>query len=163
MGGHAMKNYGVERLTKKQYDEVLSALTITLPYKTAAIPSYRVKDSFGDCDLLTTATDEAFEESLSKDFTFLGKKKNEKSVENYLKSLSKESLTMLAQPYRDQINQDINKAVESYLADKDKELELEKIEENKRESAEQAFKKECEDLLYSAMPKNLTKKDCHAG
>lgn len=102
---------------------------------------------------------------LNKDFQekldqFL--KKNEKSVENYLKSLSKESLTMLAQPYRDQINQDINKAVESYLADKDKKLELEKIEENKRESAEQAFKKECEDLLYSAMPKNLTKKDCHA-
>lgn len=76
MGGHAMKNYGVERLTKEQYDEVLSALTITLPYKTAAIPSYRAKDSFGDCDLLTTATDEAFEKSLSKDFMLLGKKKN---------------------------------------------------------------------------------------
>ena len=76
MGGHAMKNYGVERLTKEQYDEVLSALTITLPYKTAAIPSYRSKDSFGDCDLLTTATDEAFENSLSKDFALLGKKKN---------------------------------------------------------------------------------------
>lgn len=71
-----MKNYGVERLTKEQYDEVLSALTITLPYKTAAIPSYRAKDSFGDCDLLTTATDEAFEKSLSKDFILLGKKKN---------------------------------------------------------------------------------------
>ena len=76
MGGHAMKNYGVERLTKEQYDEVLSALTITLPYKTVAIPSYRAKDSFGDCDLLTTATDEAFEKSLSKDFMLLGKKKN---------------------------------------------------------------------------------------
>lgn len=76
MGGHAMQNYGVERLTKEQYDEVLSALTITLPYKTAAIPSYRAKDSFGDCDLLTTATDEAFENSLSKDFVLLGKKRN---------------------------------------------------------------------------------------
>lgn len=76
MGGHAMKNYGVERLTKKQYDEVLSALIITLPYKTVAIPSYRAKDSFGDCDLLTTATDEAFEKSLSKDFVLLGKKRN---------------------------------------------------------------------------------------
>ena len=76
MGGHAMKNYGVERLTKEQYDEVLSALTPTLPYKTVAIPSYRAKDSFGDCDLLTTATDEAFEKSLSKDFVLLGKKKN---------------------------------------------------------------------------------------
>lgn len=76
MGGHAMKNYGVERLTKEQYNEVLSALTITLPYKTVAIPSYRAKESFGDCDLLTTATDEAFEKSLSKDFTLLGKKKN---------------------------------------------------------------------------------------
>lgn len=76
MGGHAMKNYGVERLTKEQYDEVLSALTITLPYKTAAIPAYRAKESFGDCDLLTTATDDAFEKSLSKDFALLGKKRN---------------------------------------------------------------------------------------
>ena len=33
---------------------------------------------------------------------------------------------------------------------------------NEKENAEQAFKKECENLLYSAMPKNLTKKDCHA-
>ena len=71
-----MQNYGVERLTKEQYNEVLSALTITLPYKTVAIPSYRAKDSFGDCDLLTTATDEAFENSLSKDFALLGKKRN---------------------------------------------------------------------------------------
>lgn len=71
-----MQNYGVERLTKEQYDEVLSILAITLPYKTAAIPSYRAKDNFGDCDLLTTATDEAFEKSLSKDFALLGKKKN---------------------------------------------------------------------------------------
>ena len=76
MGGNAMQSYGVERLSKDQYDEVLSALTITLPYKTAAIPSYRAKDSFGDCDLLTTATDEAFENSLSKDFALLGKKRN---------------------------------------------------------------------------------------
>ena len=71
-----MQQYGVEKLTKEQYDEVLSALTITLPYKTAAIPSYRSKYSFGDCDLLTTATDDAFEESLSKNFALLGKKKN---------------------------------------------------------------------------------------
>lgn len=76
MGGSAMQNYGVERLTKEQYNEALSALTITLPYKTVAIPSYRAKDSFGDCDLLTTAADEAFEKSLSKDFTLLGKKRN---------------------------------------------------------------------------------------
>ena len=102
---------------------------------------------------------------LNKDFQekldqFL--KKNEKSVENYLKSLSKESLTMLAQPYKDQINKDINEAVENYLMEKNKELELEKMAKNEKENAEQAFKKECENLLYSAMPKNLTKKDCHA-
>lgn len=102
---------------------------------------------------------------LNKDFQekldqFL--KKNEKSVENYLKSLSKESLTMLAQPYKDQINKDINEAVENYLMEKNKELELEKMAKNEKENAEQAFKKKCENLLYSAMPKNLTKKDCHA-
>ena len=76
MGGNALRQYGVERLTKEQYNEVLSILTITLPYKTAVIPSYRSKESFGDCDLLTTATDEDFEKSLSKDFALLGKKKN---------------------------------------------------------------------------------------
>lgn len=102
---------------------------------------------------------------LNKDFQekldqFL--KKNGKSVEDYFKSLSKKSLTTLAKPYRGQINQDINEAVENYLIEKNKELELEKIADNKRESAEQAFKKECESLLYSAMPKNLTKKDNYA-
>lgn len=71
-----MKQYNVERLTKEQYNEVISALTPTLPYKTVAIPSYRSKVSFGDCDLLTTSTDEAFEKSLSKDFILLGKKRN---------------------------------------------------------------------------------------
>lgn len=71
-----MKQYNVERLTKEQYNEVISALTPTLPYKTVAIPSYRSKVSFGDCDLLTTSTDEAFEKSLSKDFVLLGKKRN---------------------------------------------------------------------------------------
>ena len=71
-----MQSYGVERLSKEQYDGVLSALTITLPEKTLPVPSYRSKESFGDCDLLTTATDEAFEKSLSKDFALLGKKKN---------------------------------------------------------------------------------------
>lgn len=76
MGGNALRQYGVERLTKEQYNEVLSILTITLPYKTAVIPSYRSKESFGDCDLLTTATDDAFEKSLSKDFALLGKKRN---------------------------------------------------------------------------------------
>lgn len=76
MGGNAMQQYGVERLTKEQYNEVLSELTITLPEKTLPVPSYRSKESFGDCDLLTTATDEAFEKSLSKDFALLGKKRN---------------------------------------------------------------------------------------
>lgn len=76
MGGNAMQQYGVERLSKEQYNKVLLALTPTLQYKTVAIPSYKAKDSFGDCDLLTTATDEAFEKSLSKDFALLGKKKN---------------------------------------------------------------------------------------
>ena len=71
-----MQQYGVERLTKEQYNEVLSELTITLPEKTLPVPSYRSKESFGDCDLLTTATDEAFEKSLSKDFALLGKKRN---------------------------------------------------------------------------------------
>ena len=75
MGGHAMKNYGVERLTKEQYDEALSALTITLPYKTAAIPSYRSKESFGDCDLLTTATDEAFEKKPEQGLYAFGQEK----------------------------------------------------------------------------------------
>lgn len=76
MGGNAMKNYGVERLSKADYDTVISALLPNLPEKTLPVPAYRSKDSFGDCDLLTTATNEAFESSLSKDFVLLGKKKN---------------------------------------------------------------------------------------
>lgn len=83
MGGSAMQQYGVERLSKEQYNKVLLALTPTLPYKTVAIPSYRAKESFGDCDLLTTATDDAFEKSLSKDFALLGKKRNG-SVTSYV-------------------------------------------------------------------------------
>ena len=78
-----MQQYGVERLSKEQYNKVLLALTPTLPYKTVAIPSYRAKESFGDCDLLTTATDDAFEKSLSKDFALLGKKRNG-SVTSYV-------------------------------------------------------------------------------
>ena len=76
MGGNAMRDYGVERLSKADYDTVLSALLPNLPEKTLLVPAYRSKDSFGDCDLLTTATDEAFEKSLSKDFVLLGKKRN---------------------------------------------------------------------------------------
>lgn len=76
MGGNAMKNYGVERLSKADYDTVISALLPNLPEKTLPVPAYRSKNSFGDCDLLTTATNEAFESSLSKDFVVLGKKNN---------------------------------------------------------------------------------------
>ena len=71
-----MKSHGVERLSKTDYDTVISTLLPNLPEKTLPVPSYRSKDSFGDCDLLTTATDEAFENSLSKDFALLGKKRN---------------------------------------------------------------------------------------
>lgn len=76
MGGNAMKNYGVQRLSKADYDTVISALLPNLPEKTLPVPAYRSKDSFGDCDLLTTATNQAFESSLSKDFVVLGKKNN---------------------------------------------------------------------------------------
>lgn len=71
-----MRNYGVERLSKADYNTVISALLPNLPEKTLPVPAYRSKDSFGDCDLLTTATNEAFESSLSKDFVILGKKNN---------------------------------------------------------------------------------------
>ena len=76
MGGNAMRDYGVERLNKTDYDTVISALLPNLPEKTLPVPAYRSKDSFGDCDLLTTATNQAFESSLSKDFVVLGKKNN---------------------------------------------------------------------------------------
>ena len=76
MGGNAMKKYNVERLSKEQYNEVVSALTATLPKKTLPIPAYRNKESFGDCDLLTTASNQEFETSLSKDFVILGKSSN---------------------------------------------------------------------------------------
>lgn len=71
-----MQDYGVEKLNKTDYDTVISALLPNLPEKTLPVPAYRAKESFGDCDLLTTATDEAFEKNLSKDFALLGKKRN---------------------------------------------------------------------------------------
>lgn len=144
-----VKIYHVEIPTKSIKKAIVEKLT----------NFYLLKD---DAKFLKTLYDMSL---LNKDFQekldqFL--EKNKKSVEYYFKSLSKESLTMLAKPYRDQINQDIKEAVESYLMDKNKELELEKMAKNEKENAEQAFKKECENLLYSAMPKNLTKKDYYA-
>ena len=87
MGGNAMKSFGVTRLNKTQYNELTNAIKLTFKnllenspycYRLAIIPSYRNKESFGDCDLLSYMPNEIFEKELTnnKDFIILGKKPN---------------------------------------------------------------------------------------
>ena len=64
---------------------------------------------------------------------------------------------MLAAPYRDQINKDINEAVESYFIGKSKELELQIMAENSKKREEERFKEDCLKFFYSTMPKNIAK------
>ena len=71
---------------------------------------------------------------------------------------------MLAQPYRDQIDKDINEAVEGYFIGKSRELELQIMAENSKKSDEERFKEDCLKLFYSTMPKNIAKhKDICSG
>ena len=87
MGGNAMKSFNVVRLNKAQYNELTKAIELTFKnllenseycYRLAIIPSYRNKESFGDCDLLSYMPNEIFEKELigNKDFKILGKKQN---------------------------------------------------------------------------------------
>ena len=87
MGGNAMRSFGVTRLNKTQYNELTQAIKSSFKnliennsnhYNLAVVPSYRNKESFGDCDLLSDMPSEVFEKELTnnKDFTILGKKPN---------------------------------------------------------------------------------------
>lgn len=87
---------------------------------------------------------------------------NGKTIVDYLNSLGDKNLSILAQPYREQINKDINEAVESYFIGKSRDLKLQIMAENSRKSDEEKFKEDCLNFFYSTMPKNLTKKDNYA-
>lgn len=80
---------------------------------------------------------------------------NDKTIVDYLNSLGDKNLKMLAQPYREQIDKDINEAVESYFIDKSRELELQIMAENSKKSDEERFKEDCLNFFYSTMPKNI--------
>ena len=80
---------------------------------------------------------------------------NDKTIVDYLNSLGDKNLAMLAAPYRDQINKNINEAVESYFIGKRKELELQIMAENSKKSDEERFKEDCLNFFYSTMPKNI--------
>lgn len=82
---------------------------------------------------------------------------NDKTIVDYLNSLGDKNLKMLAQPYREQIDKDINEAVESYFIDKSRELELQIMAENSKKSDEEKFKEDCLKFFYSTMPKNIAK------
>ena len=83
MGGNAMKTYNVARLNKSDYNTLKAALEkdfkelndYTLD-SVEVVPCYRNKDSFGDCDVLSTVPREEFEKRLSSDFVVLGRKQN---------------------------------------------------------------------------------------
>ena len=91
---------------------------------------------------------------------FLAKKS--KTIVDYLNSLGDENLTILAQPYREQMNKDIDEAIENYFIGKSRDLELQIMAENNRKSDEERFREDCLNFFYSTMPKNLTKKDNYA-
>lgn len=80
---------------------------------------------------------------------------NGKNIMDYLNSLGDKNLSILAAPYRDQINKDINEAVESYFIGKSRELELQIMAENSKKSDEERFKDDCLNFFYSTMPKNI--------
>ena len=85
MGGNAMKHFNVVRFNKDQYEELTAAirgcfeqLNENTDDSVEIVPSYRNKESFGDCDILTDISSEEFEVELQKDkdFLILGKKRN---------------------------------------------------------------------------------------
>ena len=80
---------------------------------------------------------------------------NGKTIVDYLNSLGDKNLAMIAAPYRDQIDKDINEAVESYFIGKSRELELQIMAENSKKSDEERFKEDCLNFFYSTMPKNI--------
>lgn len=81
--------------------------------------------------------------------------KNGKIIVDYLNLLGDKNLSILAQPYREQIDKDINEAVESYFIGKNRELELQIMAENSKKSDEERFKEDCLNFFYSTMPKNI--------
>ena len=81
--------------------------------------------------------------------------KNGKTIVDYLNLLGDKNLSILTQPYREQIDKDINEAVESYFIGKRKELELQIMAENSKKSDEEKFKEDCLKFFYSTMPKNI--------
>lgn len=81
--------------------------------------------------------------------------KNGKTIVDYLNLLGDKNLSILAQPYREQIDKDINEAVESYFIGKNRELELQIMAENSKKSDEERFKEDCLNFFYSTMPKNI--------
>lgn len=80
---------------------------------------------------------------------------NGKTIVDYLNSLGDNNLAMLAQPYRGQIDKDIDEAVESYFIGKSRDLELQIMAENSRKSDEEKFKEDCLNFFYSTLPKNI--------
>ena len=80
---------------------------------------------------------------------------NGKTIIDYLSSLGDKNLAMLSAPYREQIDKDINEAVESYFIGKSRELKLQIMAENSKKSDEEKFKEDCLNFFYSTMPKNI--------
>lgn len=81
--------------------------------------------------------------------------KNRKTIVDYLNSLGDENLLLMAKPYREQMNKDINEAVESYFIGKSRDLELQIMAENSRKSDKERFRDDCLNFFYSTMPKNI--------
>ncbi|MGB2552631.1 hypothetical protein ACPF04_05565 [Campylobacter sp. MOP51] len=89
MGGNATKHLNTIRFDKKSYDFAVSLIYLAVDRcagkfnqaKVRAIPSYRTKADFGDCDLISTLSHNEFDEILKANpdlFKVLGYKNNDR-------------------------------------------------------------------------------------
>lgn len=83
MGGNAMKKYNVKRLNRNEYDELTAYLNETFKDLDkgnneffAVVKAYRQKQDFGDCDVLTTISEEYFLRKIKNDIKILSRQRN---------------------------------------------------------------------------------------
>lgn len=78
-----------------------------------------------------------------------------KTIVDYLMALGDKNLATMAEPYREQINKDINEAVNNYFITRKTQLQLEIEAENNKKSDREKFQEDSLKFFYSTMPKNI--------
>lgn len=57
MGGNALAEFGAQRVSRKEFDEMVESVEMIIPAPVHHIPYVREKDSFGDLDLIVSKND----------------------------------------------------------------------------------------------------------